>query len=350
MTTELDSAVGEWAPRTRATYVADWRLFFDWCDATDHLPLPADATTVLAFLADCPAAPATMRRRVIAIDHQHTAAGHPPPGAAPQVRETLGRPPLGLPPVTPETIVRVDAALRLLPSRGWTGGLFGRRDRCLLVLSQLARIPHRHLAGLMAGDVTVADGVATINVAGQVRTLAAVDDPVVCVPCALARWRRTHDVIVVKIATPAVSAHLRKAKAPTSTSPHACRRPLNLDDRSADHPLLAPVTQWGHAPFPLSALSPHAVSRQARDLMDGLITVHRDLEAVSTSDEAAPTAPPRAVVSSGYTRKQVRTAWDQRRADLGDLAGVADELTDVDRQVAEINQRIDQLMAMATAP
>ena len=82
----------------------------------------------------------------------------------------------------------MDGALRLLPSRGWTGGLFGRRDRCLLVLSQLARIPHRHLAHLTAGDVTVADGVAT--------------------------------------------------------SPHVCREPLALDERSAGHPLLAPVTQW----------------------------------------------------------------------------------------------------------
>ena len=350
MTTELDSAVGGWAPRTRATYTADWHLFTDWCAATDRRPLPADPATVLAFLADCPAAPATRRQRVIAIDHHHTAAGQPPPGADPQVRETLGRPPLDLPPVTRETRERVDAALLLLPSRGWTGGLFGRRDRCLLVLSQLARIPHRHLAGLMAGDVTVADGVATITVGGEVRTVVAVDDPVVCGPCAVARWRRTHDVIVVKIATPAVSDHLRKAKAPTSTSPHACRRPLRLDDRSAGHPLLAPVNQWGHAPFPLSPMSPHAVSRQARDLMDGLITVHRDLETIPVSDEAAPTAPPPAVVSSGYTSKQVRAAWDRRRTDLGDLAGVADELADVDRQVAEINQRIDQLMALATTP
>lgn len=133
MTTTQESADGGWAPRTRATYTADWHLFADWCAATDHRALPADPDTVLAFLADCPAAPATMRRRVIAIDHHHTAAGHPAPGADPQVRATLGRPPLDLPPVTSETVARVEAALRLLPSRGWTGGLFGRRDRCLLV-------------------------------------------------------------------------------------------------------------------------------------------------------------------------------------------------------------------------
>ena len=82
--------------------------------------------------------------------------------------------------------------------------------------------------------------------------------------------------------------------------------------------------------------------------MDGLITVHRDLEPALVSDEPAPTAPQPAVVPSGYSKKQVRAAWDRRRADLGDLAGVADDLADVDRQVAEINQRIDQLLAMAT--
>ena len=164
MTTNGRPRRGRGAPRTRATYAADWALFTDWCAATGHRALPADPATVLEFLADCPAAPATQRRRVIAIDHHHTAAGHPPPGADPRVRDALGRPPTELPPIAPEIRTRVDAALRLLPSRGWTGGMFGRRDRCLLVLSQLARIPHQHLASLTAGDITVADGVATITV------------------------------------------------------------------------------------------------------------------------------------------------------------------------------------------
>ncbi len=341
---------GSWAPGTRATYAADWALFADWCVAADHQPLPADPTTVLEFLADCPGAPATRRRRVIAIDHQHSAAGHPTPGADPRVRDAVGRPPTDRPPVTSDVRERVDAALRMLPSRGWTGGLFGQRDRCLLVLSQLAQIPHKHLAGLVAGDLTVTAGVATISVADRTRTVDAADDPVLCGPCAIARWLQTHDVIVTKIATPAVSRHLRKLESLTNASPHVCREQLTLADRSADHPLLAPVTQWGHAPFPLTPMSPHAVSRQARDLLDGIIAVHRDLEAVPASDTAASTAPLPLVVRTGYTKQQVRAAWNQRRTDLGELAGIADKLADVDRQAAEINQRIDQLMAMAATP
>src|SRR6478609_1164189 len=336
-----------WTSRTHATYAADWALFLDWCDATDYEPLPAGPTTVLAFLADCPAAQATRRRRVIAIDHHHTTVDHPPPGADPRVRDALGRPPVGLTPVAPEIRDRVNAALRLLPSRGWTGGLFGQRDRCLLVLSQLAQIPHRHLAQLMAGDVTVTAGVATITIAGQVRTVGAVDDPVLCGPCAIARWLQTHDVIVTKIATPAVSRHLRKLESLISTSPHTCRDPIALDDRSRGHPLLAPVNQWGHAPFPLSPMSPHAVSRQARDLLNGTITVHRDLDGAPTTDEPTPPVPQTGVVRTGHTKRQVRAAWDRRRADLADLAGIADELADVDRRAAELDSRIAQLLTMA---
>lgn len=338
--------------RTRETYAADWALFLDWCEATDHRVLPTDPVTMLDFLADCSAALTTQRRRVIAIDHHHTIAGHPPPGVDPRVREALGRPAVDLSPITPETRERVGAALRMLPNRGWTGGLFGQRDRCLLVLSRLAQIPHRHLAGLVADDITVAGGVATIRVAGQGRTISAMDDPVLCGPCAIARWMQTHDVIVVKIATRAVSDHLKKAETLTSASPHVCGEPLMLDDRSGSHPLLAPVNQWGHAPFPLSPMSPHAVSRQARDLLDGIITVHRnleDLDAVPQTDEPAP-APQRAIAGTGYTKQQMRAAWDRRRSDLAELAGVHDELADVDRRAAELNERIDQLMTLATTP
>ena len=48
-------------------YAVTWASFADWCDVTGNTPLPADPATVAAFLADCPAAPATQRRRVIAI-------------------------------------------------------------------------------------------------------------------------------------------------------------------------------------------------------------------------------------------------------------------------------------------
>ena len=79
------------------------------------------------------------------------------------MRAALGRPVSTGAPAPPGMTDQVAAALRGLPSHGWTQGMFGRRDRCLLVLSQLAGVPYKHLATLTVGDITVADGTATIT-------------------------------------------------------------------------------------------------------------------------------------------------------------------------------------------
>jgi len=127
--------------RTLRTYAADWALFTDWCAATDTIALPADPQTVVEFLTACPAAPATSRCRVAAIDHHHTTPGYERPGESAVLRAALGRP-TGEPFQPKETDREaVQAALRGLPSHGWTQGMFGRRDRALVVLSQLAGVP-----------------------------------------------------------------------------------------------------------------------------------------------------------------------------------------------------------------
>src|SRR4029077_18258756 len=134
-------------------------------------------------------------------DHHHTANGHPPPGRSAPVLAALGRP-TGEPDQPSANIAAaVEAALRGLPSHGWTQGMFGRRDRCLLVLSQLAGVPYRHLATLTAGDITVIDGTATVNGAAGGGTLTPNDDPVLCGPCAIVRWLEVLDVAVTRIAT-----------------------------------------------------------------------------------------------------------------------------------------------------
>ena len=142
--------------RTRAAYTSDWSLFTDHSAVTDRPALPADPPTVVDFLDSCPAAPATRRRRVAAIDHHHAGAGYQRPGESVLVRAALGRP-TGEPfHPTEKDRDAVEAALRGLPSHGWTAGMFGRRDRALLVLSQLAGVPYKHLATLTAGDLHLA--------------------------------------------------------------------------------------------------------------------------------------------------------------------------------------------------
>ena len=125
-------------------------MFTDWCAATGNQALPAVPDTVLEFLTACPAARSTQRCRVAAIDHHHAAAGVAKPGES---HDGPGR-------VRPPVDAHIDTArtgmpasrgraLRALPSHGWTQGMFGRRDRCLLVLSQLAGVPYTHLAHMV---------------------------------------------------------------------------------------------------------------------------------------------------------------------------------------------------------
>jgi hypothetical protein len=331
---------------TPTGYAATWALFTDWCDVTGHAPLPADPMVVSAFLADCPAAAATQRRRVTAIDHQHTATGYAPPGTSPAVLAALGRT-AAEPCPPPETIAAVDAALRLLPSHGWTHGVFGRRDRCLLVLSQLARVPYRHLATLTASDITFSvDGSANVGTQAGGWSLQPVDDPVVCGPCAVARWLEILNVVATRISTSAVADHLGHSDPVTAESPHACRKPVSLDAVTREVPLLPPINQWGAMPFPHPQLTAHATSRHARGLLAGDIVIHRTLPFPSDQPQVPEPLVVRAEKTpAAFTRDAADCAWTKRRNDLQRLGNLSNVLSDVDRQIAELQQRVNALLA-----
>src|SRR5664279_807648 len=215
MTTVTDTSINQpvrvLSARTLRTYAGDWALFTDWCAATDTTALPAASQTVVDFLTGCPAAAGTQRCRVAAIDHHHTTTGLDRPGESVAVRAALGRP-TGEPfQPTQEEGEAVEAALRGLPSHGWTQGMFGRRDRALLVLSQLAGVPYQHLARLTAGGLHVADGVATIRSPAGEWIVASVDDAVSCGSCAVVRWLKILDLAVTKPSTKTLARAMKKA-------------------------------------------------------------------------------------------------------------------------------------------
>ncbi len=266
------------------------------------LALPADPGTVVDFLSACQAAPATRRRRVAAIDHHHTAHGHDRPGESVAVRATLGRP-TGEPfqPMEKDREA-VEAALRGLPSHGWTTGMFGRRDRALLVLSRLAGVPYRHLAALTAGDVHIhiEGGVATIRSEAGEWMLRPADDVEVCGPCAVVRWLKVLDLAVTKPSTKTIARAMKKAAAVDHRSPHVCITAPVLDDGTKVVPLLPPIDQWGALPLPLQRLSPHSLSRRVRDLLAGDLGVHRDLP-VDPDPEPETTAPEKPPVNEPWS-------------------------------------------------
>jgi len=327
------------APSTIAGYAADWTLFTDWSAATDHDPLIADAATISAFTTACPAAPATLRRRLAAIEHHHRAAGSEmlwkASGSTVAAHLVRVREPLD-----PDLVA---TALRLLPSRGWTAGLFGRRDKALLALAASTRIPYRELAVMRVGQLDIVDGVAGVtDSAGEMHVIDAVADAVLCGPCALVRWRRVIDVEVTTISAARMRYLLKKAPVVTSTSRHVCRDPEPIDPKTVAVPLFPPINQWGHLPLPIHPLSRHAISILARQAETGL-PAHRDLnvdavvDVLSPADTGAgePAVPPPAYDWAAANQK--------KKEAIAQLASLSTTMDDID---ARINQLIDRTRSL----
>jgi len=334
------------AGRTLRTDVSDWALFVDWCEATDHVQLSADPDTVLSFLAGCPAAVKTQRGRVTAIDHHHTATGYAPPDQTPAVLAALGRPVRGPFTPAPDTVSAVENMLRLLPSHGWTHGMFGRRDRCLLVLSQLAGVPYQHLATLPAGDITLTDRSATVTAGTRTWTIAPVADPVVGPALSSGGcgcWT----------SRPPTSAPQR-SPTPSGTPPpspglpapvpqnqhHRCRHHGGAV-AAADQPMGSPAV-----PAPPAEPARHLPPRPGPARRPTSHLPHPPDPGPDTADQPAPAAatsvePPDGAV---FDRAAAQQAWTKRRNDLDSLADVADPMTDIDQQIAALQQRVNTLL------
>ena len=136
---------------------------------------------------------------------------------------------------------RTQEALRALPSAGWVG----RRDRAVLVLSQMAGLADEHISGLTAGDVVIADGAATITALTGTITLPASGDTLICGPCALARWLRVLDMTVTYPDRYVIDSVIARAAALSANSPHLCRGTYTVADATRQMPLLPPIDRWG---------------------------------------------------------------------------------------------------------
>jgi len=140
---------------------------------------------------------------------------------------------------------QVEAILRVLPSHGWPAGWTGRRDRALLALSELAGLSFGQIASLTAGDMTIADGVATIRTSGGRISLHANDDDMLCGPCSLARWVHALDLTVVYPGR-VIAAVIARAVPLTADSPHLCQGNNAVTDVTRRVALLPPIDHYGH--------------------------------------------------------------------------------------------------------
>ena len=323
---------------TRAGYAADWSLFTDWCSATGHTAMPADAATISAFTTDCPAAPATQRRRRTALQHHHRINGYQLPDDEPAAPAEPTRVPLDP--------GQVDLAMRLLPSTGWIGGLFGRRDRALLTVAARTQIPYRQIARLTVGQLHITGGVATITDQNGAAHLVQEDEsPVLCGPCALVRWRRLLD-ITATTKTKMSEFLTQKAKDVSENSHHPCKAPQPIDPRTLEVSLFPPIDQWGHLAVQIRPLTPRSVSRLARQAETGL-PAHR---AVAVDEFTAvldgPAQTPEITVPSVPAPRPVwdwAAANDKKRAAIAALAPLTDMLDDIDARIKELAARAKQL-------
>jgi len=151
---------------------------------------------------------------------------------------------------------RIQQALRAMPSAGW----LGRRDRALLVLSQMAGLPQEEIVRLTAGDVVIAEGVATITTPRGVVTIAAASDGLICGPCALARWLHVLNLTAVYSDRCVIDSVIARGAPLSANSPHLCDGPAVASDATAQLLLLPPIDRWGL----ISAISAPRSPRDSR--------------------------------------------------------------------------------------
>ncbi|WFS11939.1 hypothetical protein [Rhodococcus aetherivorans] len=244
--------------RIPARYRHDWALFADWCTATDQHPLPAAPEALALFLREHPAAPATQRRRVSAINTVHTRHGHPAPGRSETVRRRLDA----------ARAARLDRLAPLLlrkaadlPTTGWPSGLFGRRDALVLTLAATG-MPFAQLARLRRGDIHVDAGTLVATTTDGERFCLA-PEPATAASAAVAVYRRWAEIQTFLDRYPNTDLLAQHLTDPVDVEP------VVLTDRQAGQPLLSPIDRWGHLPLAPQPMTAQSIAALVRDHLAG---------------------------------------------------------------------------------
>jgi len=153
-----DYAISSRSDATWRAYRHDWERFASWCASVDQPALPADASTICAFLAieaDAGLAAATLTRCLAAIRVVHQGNQQASAHNAPAVREVMrgirnrqkGRP-------SPKKAPLIDTDLTLLVDTLDTTTLAGTRDRALLLIGFAAALRRSELVGIDVEHLT----------------------------------------------------------------------------------------------------------------------------------------------------------------------------------------------------
>jgi site-specific recombinase XerD len=150
---------------TERAYRSDWADFSSWCERAGLPALPADPTTVGAYLSDRAGSlrVATLNRRIAAITAAHRIAGLGLDGGHPAIaqvlagiRRTYGTKQAAKTAMLTEDLRRV---IRALPAR-----LAGVRDKAVLLVGFAGAFRRSELAALDLSDVSLSAGGVIITI------------------------------------------------------------------------------------------------------------------------------------------------------------------------------------------
>ena len=304
-----DAALGLRIP---VRYRHDWALFADWCAAADRQPVPAAPDTLALFLHEHPAAVATQRRRLSAVNAVHTGHGYPAPGRAETVRRHLDA-------TRAQRLDRLGGLLMQkaveLPSQGWPSGLFGRRDALLLVLAATG-MSFTDITRLRRRDIRLDGGILVVTTQTGERFRLPPDPETGDNPAATIyrRWADIQTFLDQYPGTHLLRHHL--------TDPAEIIA-VPLDAEQDRQPLLCPIDRWGHLPY-AQPMTPQSVSALVRAHLSGRAPVRRALPVPLQGDVDARVEPDMVLDQSYYDRG---TAARRRAHEaLEDLTDVFDEI------------------------
>ena len=307
-----------------------WALFTDWCAAADRIALPAAPATLAQFIAENPAALSTQRRRITIFNTVHRAAGHPVPGHADTIRrmvntsraDRLSR----LKAVVSEIIPR-------LPTFGWPGGLFGRRDALLLLLAA-AGLSFEQISALHRTSIHIDGQSLIIDGVHPIRLDPAAYRGSISPAGVYRRWAQILEFLDRTPSTRLLAEHLDAHTLPTSEL--TAEETATVAGGKQSDPLFTPIDRWGYTPIAGNALSPQSVASIITAHFENQAPPHRPYSRRPRHSDAPelhePDDFPEIVLDDSYyesgleARRAAHTALADVTATLDDVEGRADEI------------------------
>ena len=238
-----------------------------------------------------------------------------------------------------------------MPAAGWPGGLFGRRDSLLIVLTCHAGLPATAIECLQRSDA-VYDGTCVVITAGnrQARLDPEVEDPRTCPVAIYLRWARLLAFDDLQHHSYRAMAKSLQDTAPirVDTVESYLRLPAVMD--SFDGPLIPAINRWGHL----------GVARGPRDARVGMssraigltVDAHLSGEPIRRSArvpgylEDTPPRPVPEIPEPTLAPIDADRGFAARRNALARLADLEDDFAEIDERTAALQARMDALLTV----